>query len=122
MGLIQHKPTTKFHIRAAGARHVLIGEREHRTSLAFSATEMVDPWHAEIDQVISDEALEVLLAFKPDLVLIGVGQERVLPDMRVLGYFLSRRIGCEMMNLQSCARTFNVLVSEGRNVVAGLVL
>jgi len=41
---------------------------------------------------------------------------------RQMMYFYSRNIGVEVMTTDAACRTFNVLVSESRNVVAALLI
>lgn len=122
MQLIHHKVATQHQVRLVAADHLIIGERRFYQSLILTATTLIEDWPAQPTLPLSDPLLETILALAPDVVLIGVAKAQVLPEPRVLGFFLSRRIGCEMMNLAACARTFNVLVSEGRNVAAALVL
>ena len=66
--------------------------------------------------------LEPLLALQPELVVLGSGATQQFPPPEVLAACLSRGIGLETMTNAAAARTFNVLASEGRRVVAGFVI
>jgi uncharacterized protein len=66
--------------------------------------------------------LEPLLALEPELVLLGSGATQAFPPPAAMAACLSRGIGLETMTNAAAARTFNVLASEGRRVVAGFVL
>jgi uncharacterized protein len=62
-----------------------------------------------------------ILEFEPELVLIGTGQRQVFPEAAFGAQFLRSGIGFEVMNTGAACRTFNVLVSEQRRVVALLI-
>jgi uncharacterized protein len=54
-------------------------------------------------------------------VIIGTGErQHFLPPLLMME-FHGQGIGAEVMSTAAACRTFNVLVSEGRNVVAALL-
>ena len=66
--------------------------------------------------------LQPLLELEPELILLGGGAAQAFPPPATMAACLSRGIGLETMTNAAAARTFNVLASEGRRVVAGFVL
>jgi len=56
----------------------------------------------------------------PEIVLIGTGKAQVFPDPAVLRPLIEARVGIEIMNTAAACRTYNVLIAEGRRVVAAL--
>lgn len=58
----------------------------------------------------------------PEVLLIGTGRTTAFPDADILAELEDRHIGFECMDSRSAARTYNVLVSEGRNVSAAVLL
>ncbi|WKU20663.1 Mth938-like domain-containing protein [Advenella alkanexedens] len=58
----------------------------------------------------------------PDILLIGTGAKQVFISPQILAPLLKARIGIECMDSQAAARTYNVLMSEGRNVAVALML
>lgn len=68
-----------------------------------------------------DTALLLALAGEVDVLFIGTGAEtaHVPPDLR---HALEEAgVGLEAMNSPAAARTYNVLLSEGRRVAAALI-
>jgi len=55
-------------------------------------------------------------------VLLGTGERAIFPPQSVLAEFLKRGIGLETMDNAAAARTFNVLVGEGRQAVGVFLL
>ena len=63
-----------------------------------------------------------MLALQPALVLLGTGERQRFPPAAAMAALLTRGIGIEVMDNAAAARTFNVLATEGRRVVAGFLL
>jgi uncharacterized protein len=74
----------------------------------------------DFDQ-ISAESLAGLAEQFPEVVLLGTGaKQRFLPPS-VSAALSEKRIGIEAMTTAAACRTYNILVSEGRKVVALLL-
>jgi uncharacterized protein len=65
---------------------------------------------------------ERLLSLKPELVLFGSGARIRFPHPSLLRTLIGHRIGVETMDTPAACRTYNVLASENRSVVAALIL
>ena len=57
-----------------------------------------------------------------ELVIFGSGVRNRFPPPAWLAPLMARRIGLETMDTPAACRTYNILASEGRNVVAALIL
>ena len=56
----------------------------------------------------------------PELILLGTGTRQLFPDPHTTAGIFARGVGLEIMDTRAACRTFNVLVSEYRRVVAAL--
>ncbi|MEO1543401.1 MAG: Mth938-like domain-containing protein [Pseudomonadota bacterium] len=56
-----------------------------------------------------------------EFLLLGTGQHQVFPSPDLRQAFEDRSIGLEPMSTGSAARTYNVLLAEGRAVAAALI-
>lgn len=63
-----------------------------------------------------------LLDLKPELVLFGSGATFRFPHRDILAAFAEARIGFEIMDTPAACRTYNVLMSEGRDIAAALLI
>jgi uncharacterized protein len=70
---------------------------------------------------LDERRLEPVFALRPEVVLLGTGARQVFPSPELLMCFHRRGIGIEVMATAAACRTFNVLVSERRKVVAALL-
>jgi len=63
-----------------------------------------------------------LATLETELVIFGSGLRNRFPPPAWLAPLMARRIGLESMDTPAACRTYNILASEGRNVVAALIL
>lgn len=78
--------------------------------------EAAAPWHGLTDIVPLTE-----LAGLIDVVLVGMGDEVAYLPKPLIAALDPLGIMCEPMTTPSAARTYNVLVAEGRRVAAALI-
>jgi len=58
----------------------------------------------------------------PEVLLVGTGARQKMLPSAVLRPLLAAGVGVEVMDTQAAARTYNILMAEGRRVVAALLL
>jgi uncharacterized protein len=61
------------------------------------------------------------MALSPELIFFGSGARLRFPKPAILKALMARRIGFETMDTPAACRTYNVLLAEGRAVVAALL-
>jgi uncharacterized protein len=87
----------------------------------LSALLATPPAAAELAGTASLPApLEALLQFDAGIVLLGSGRSQPQPSAPLRAAFGARGVALECMNLGAACRTYNILASEQRAVVAGL--
>ncbi|MBI5255341.1 MAG: Mth938-like domain-containing protein [Burkholderiales bacterium] len=79
-------------------------------------------WPPAEPQELSAAHFEAILALGPELVIFGSGQRLQFVSPALTRALIERRIGVETMDTAAACRTYNVLVAEGRTVVAALLL
>ena len=83
---------------------------------------MLEEWVAVPVESLTIDDLALLIETGPELIVLGTGNQQLLPDRDLMFAMARREIGLEVMNTPAAARTFNVLVGEGRSVAAVLFL
>ena len=101
---------------------ITINGEPYSRSVALTADEVLTDWEPKAVSDLEEGDFETLLAQAPEIVLLGTGATNVFPPRELLFAFARRGIGLETMDTAAAARTFNVLASEGRQVVAVLYL
>jgi len=82
----------------------------------------VQPWRPSRFAELEAADFEALLALKPELVLFGSGSKLRFARPELWRALVGARIGFETMDLAAACRTYNVLASESRNVLAALLI
>lgn len=70
---------------------------------------------------LDSDTLAPAFELHPSVLLIGTGARQRFPAPATMHAFLAAGIGVEVMDTIAAARTYNVLVGEGRDVVAVLL-
>ncbi len=101
---------------------VWVNGQAHGHSLLVPWRGEVQPWGVVRFEALDDAAFERILALKPELVIFGSGARlRFVPPARYRA-LIEARIGMDTMDLAAACRTYNVLASEGRSVLAALLI
>ncbi len=89
---------------------------------------VVIPWQGDVFswapggfEGLSEDDFGQLLALKPELVVFGTGSRLRFAAPRLQRTLINARIGVETMDTAAACRTYNVLLGEGRCVVAALL-
>lgn len=115
------RPGQHLFIRAVDAAGIHVGEQRFTRSLIITGQDVDADWPPQSVEDIESSHLEVLLTFDPELAIIGTGARQVFLHPERLAPFYRRQVGIEVMHTAAACKTFNVLVSEGRKVVAALL-
>ena len=103
--------------------HITVNHIVYQHSLILSRNTLINNWSMQTDDPLDQTHIQPLLHLKPELILIGhaIPQYR-LPEPMLMSTLSKQRIGIECMPLGAACRTFNLLLSEGRAVVLGVIL
>jgi uncharacterized protein len=109
-------------IRAYEAGEIVLADQVLHQNCLIAPEQIVSDWSARSVESLSSTDLQPIFALKPELVILGTGMRQQFPSAAIRAAFLAREIGFEVMDLGAACRTFNVLLSEDRRVVAALLL
>ncbi|MEO5844941.1 MAG: Mth938-like domain-containing protein [Caldimonas sp.] len=107
------------------ARHgpdgIAVNGVEHTRSVVVPWRGEVTPWRAESFDSLSTDDFSRIAALAPELVIFGSGTRLRFPAPALLRPLIDAGIGVETMDTAAACRTYNVLLAEGRLVVAALL-
>lgn len=107
--------------RAYDDTSLQVGEKRFDTGLLVHHGHIIAPWGPDKAHALTSEHFTDIFADPPEVLLIGTGRTTAFPDTVVLEALETAHIGFECMDTRSAARTYNVLVAEGRNVSAAML-
>lgn len=133
-------------VTAYGAGYIEVNRQRHEGAVAFAPEGPVTAWNVrEVSEVTSDMlceaagvapkgAMDPLALLDEDdapppvpraggveVVLLGTGPRQQFPRPEILRGLARAGIGVEVMDTLAAARTYNILMAEGRHVVAVLL-
>ena len=122
MQLNLEHPDHEFLLRGADGTVAVVNDRRLTRSFLLAPDRLVEDWAVDDVRALQPADLEPVLALDPEVILLGTGERQVFPSAMVMAAALGRGVGLEAMGNAAAARTFNVLASEGRRVVAAFIL
>jgi uncharacterized protein len=108
-------------VQAYAPGRIRIAGRDYPGPLIVTPGRVLDDWAPPAPERLRPADLDPLLALEPEVLLLGTGARQCLPPAATLAAARSRGIGLEVMDTGAACRTYNILLSEGRRVVAGLL-
>ncbi|MCA1924815.1 MAG: MTH938/NDUFAF3 family protein [Thiobacillus sp.] len=106
-----------------GSDHVLIDGRRFEASLLLSARGIeVAPWAGLGFHALTRAHFEWIALRELDILLLGTGARLRFPAPALIQPLIEARIGLEVMDVGALCRTYNILVAEGRNVGAAVLI
>jgi uncharacterized protein len=115
-------PSSLNTVTAYGPDFIEINQVRHATSVILTPDQPVLPWEPAAFEALTAQHFEALRGYAPDLVVFGTGARQRFPHPRLTAALAASRIGIEVMDTQAACRTYNILMSEGRRVLAAILL
>ena len=103
------------------ADYVAVNHVLYRHPLLVMPTELI-PWDVSNFDALNEAAFEHLLTYRPEVVILGTGSALRFPHPSLSRALTAQQIGVEVMDTQAACRTYNILMSEDRRVLAALLV
>lgn len=122
-------PVMRFHqdtssgnvIQSYDAQGIVVNDQRITHSVVISARH-IEAWAPGSFDELTTADLDGLAGFQPGIVILGTGITQRFPPPQWLVGLQGRGIGVEVMRNDAAIRTYNVLLSEDRNVLLALLL
>jgi uncharacterized protein len=109
-------------VRACDSEQVTVGQHSYRSSLILTPQRVISDWRPSRQDELSEQDFELALSLQPEILLLGTGSRLRFPAARLTASILASGTGFEVMDTAAACRTFNILLSEKRQVIAALLL
>jgi uncharacterized protein len=109
-------------IRAYAAGQVTVNDEIIVTSVIVTPDRIIRDWLPHTFGELEPRHIARLEDLQPEIIVLGTGLRLRFPDAEFTAGFLSQGIGVEIMDTTAACRTYNILLSEGRRVVAALMM
>lgn len=111
-----------YHIRGYGAHFIQINDEKFDHSVIVTPHKLINPWPPQSLAELNASHFLPLFDLQATIVLLGTGQHMIFPDPTLLEDFYTKKIGIEIMSTNAACRTYTILMAEGRNVAAALLI
>lgn len=101
---------------------VEINKQRYAQNLIVMADKLIFDWQATDFSNLSEAHFAQIVALKPEVVLLGTGEKHQFLHPKIFQNLTMQGIPLECMTTVAACRTYNILMSEGRNVAAMLLL
>ncbi len=105
-------------VTAYGPGFIEINAQRYTRAVLCSPDQPVTHFAVERFDDLAPEHFADLLARRPEIVLLGTGAKQRFPHPRLTKPLTAAGIGVESMTTQAACRTYNILMTEGRHVLA----
>ena len=111
-------------VRAYGPGWIDVDHDRHEHSVLVSSLQELPtrPWTPRTFEDLQAQDLAPLAASGAELVILGTGERLRFVPSAWLSPFAEHRVGLETMDTAAACRTYNILASEGRRVIAALLI
>ena len=109
-------------ITGYGDDFIAINQQRYLTNMIVMPDQILLDWSENTLQTLNTEHFDVLCQIKPEVVLLGTGVKHQFLHPKLYQTLTELNIPLECMTTAAACRTYNILMSEGRNIAAALFL
>ncbi|MDP2824889.1 MAG: Mth938-like domain-containing protein [Sulfuritalea sp.] len=119
-----HSPVTAglLAITAYDAEHIAVNGRRLTRSFLLTPQRLIEDWPPSSFDSLTESDLSAVARLGCPVVLLGTGPRQRFPAPARLRSLIERRMGVEVMDSHAACRTYNILMAEGRDVAAALII
>ena len=114
MLLSEDSSDAQYQIKAYAPGKIIINSETYRDNLIISQNRLIKNWNPN--------DLLAIAALKPEIILLGLGAQSRILKPEILKPLSELGFSVECMSTQAAIHTYTILVSENRNVAAGLII
>jgi uncharacterized protein len=107
---------------AHGEGYVKVNGERYDHSIVVSVGEVRTDWKPAGFDGLTEADFTYFLELKPEVLLFGTGAKQRFAHPKLYRALTDARIAVEFMDTPAACRTYNILVAEGRHVVAAILL
>ncbi|MBK7016840.1 MAG: Mth938-like domain-containing protein [Sulfuritalea sp.] len=104
------------------AGFIAVNGRRLTRSFLLTPKRLIEDWSPAGFDALGEADFESIATLGCPVVLLGTGARQRFPAPVLMRSLIDRGIGVEVMDTHAACRTYNILMAEGRDVAAALIL
>lgn len=109
-------------ITAYDEKFIEVNKQRYQQSLIVMPQQLNDNWLVQDFANLTEAQFTQIAELNPEVVLLGTGKKHQFLHPKIYQILTQKGIPLECMTTAAACRTYNILMSEGRNVLAALIL
>ncbi len=109
-------------ITGYGDGYIEVNKQRYEQSIIVMAESLTLDWPVKNFEALNHIHFEQILNLNPEVVLMGTGHQHRFVHPKLTTSLTEKNIAVECMTTDAACRTYNILMSEGRNIAAALLL
>ncbi|CAK0772191.1 NADH dehydrogenase (ubiquinone) 1 alpha subcomplex assembly factor 3 [Gammaproteobacteria bacterium] len=122
MKFVLDVPVATYVIQSHGSGQVVINNQRYAHSLVVMPELLITDWPPKNFADLTTTHLENLAQYPLDVILLGTGERLRFPSRALISPLEKKGIGVEIMSTGAACRTYNLLITERRQVAALLLM
>lgn len=122
MKFTQDSPGSELVFSNYDDHSVTINEQKLASSLIVFPDQLHSDWSTRDVSDLTIEHFQLLLQRRPDIVILGTGKTQQFPPVTLRRELAAHQLQLEIMDNAAACRTYNLLVSEDRDVAAAIII
>jgi uncharacterized protein len=118
----EEDPAEGYFITAYNEISIQVNGKNFDSSLIIAPDAIDTEWSPTSIDTLRSEHFSNIIKLNPELVLLGTGSKLTFPAIETYAQLITLGIGVDVMDTGAACRTYNILMGEGRRVIAGLIL
>jgi len=107
--------------RAYGDDFLQVGDERIAHGLLIHQGRLETPWGPDTLPDLAPEHLQAVARNAPEVLIIGTGRVTAFPAPAMTEWLELNHIAFECMDSRSAARTYNILIAEGRDASVAML-
>jgi uncharacterized protein len=109
-------------ITAYGDGFIEVNKQRYNQHLIVMPDKLILDWSAKSFNDLSEQDFLQIAALNPEVILFGTGDTHRFVHPKLTIALTDKGIAIECMTTHAACRTYNILMSEGRNIATALLL
>lgn len=109
-------------IHGYGPGQVTINQAVYRRSLIVTPVRVIADWPPQDAAALVAAHFAPIRELAPEVVILGTGARARFPRPAHVRVLIEANIGLEVMDTGAACRTYNILMQDGRRVLAALLM
>ena len=106
---------------AHGAGYVQVNGQRFEQPVIVTPEQVLSDWPVRSFATLTEDDFIPFLALQPEVLLLGTGSQHLFAHPQLYRALTAAGIGVECMSTPAACRTYNILMSEDRKVVVGIL-